>query len=298
MPRRSYSIKFRNKGLIFFAGALALSFLSFPAAAKIYKWTDDTGNIHYTDSPLEIPRKYRDKDKIETVKEGPADPTDPVIINRPGIAGRVVKVPRVDVNGGFFAEVLLNGKVKASLLVDTGASMVTLSEKIGEQLGFKSYANMPKIPFNTAGGQVMAPLLILRSVKVGSAKAVDVEANINPHLGGLGDGLLGMTFLGEYKGEVDKGASVMSLSPLFKRGETLWEGKNAEWWKTRLGGYSKQAWNYDRGASFYRKDDPVKSRGLEKLSDFYQKLYDNTKNRAVRVGVPEENIPPPLRHGK
>ncbi len=156
---------------------------------------------------------------------------------------------------------------------------------------------MPKIPFSTAGGKVMAPLLTLRSVKVGSAKVRDVEANINPHMGAM-DGLLGMTFLGEYKVEVDKKSSIMTLSPLYNRGETLWAGRNADWWKTRLGEYSKQAWNYGRGESFYKKDDPAKSRGLGRLADYYQKLYDNLKERAVRANVPDGHIPPPLRHDK
>lgn len=277
---------------------MTLSFLSFPAAAKIYKWKDDAGKIHFTDSPLKIPKKYRDKDKTEIVKGAPPDPTDPVNlnINRAGIASRVVEVPLINQNDSFYAEVILNGKVKASLLVDTGANQIVLSEKIGKKLGFNSFANMPKVIARTAGGDVESYLLVLRSVKVGSAKALDVEASIIPHVVGFGDGLLGMTFLGEYKVEVDKKASLMRLSPPYQRGETLWEGKNAEWWKTRLAGYSKHAWNYGRAASFYRKDDPVKSRGLAKLSDFYQNLYDNTKKRAVRAGVPEGNIPPPLRH--
>jgi len=94
MPNRSYSIKVVHLGFILFAGWLALSFLPFPADAQIYKWTDETGKAHYTDSPAKIPRKYRAKDKgTETIKAGPAEPTNPVRINLPEIKGRVIKVP-------------------------------------------------------------------------------------------------------------------------------------------------------------------------------------------------------------
>ena len=295
MPKQFYLTKSHYAPALV-AGLLALSILALPVSAKIYKWKDDNGKTHYTDSPAKIPKKFRGKDKgTVTIKEGPRDPTDPVIINLPRVTGRVIEVPLVEVNGSFFAEVLLNGKVKASLLVDTGASMVVLSQKIGKQLGYKSYGNMPKIPFNTAGGSVMSPLLTLRTMKVGGAKMRDVEASINQHMGAM-DGLLGMTFLGEYKVEMDKKASKLTLSPLYKRGEQLWEGKNADWWKDRLGGYSKKAWNNGRGAGHYKKSDPAQYRRYKKLADYYQDLYATYKARAVRAGVPKQHIPPPLLH--
>ena len=88
-------------------GLLALSILSLPASAKIYKWKDENGKTHYTDSPAKIPKKYRSKDKgTETIKTGPRDPTDPVVIDLPGVTGRVIQVPLLDVNGSFFAEEL------------------------------------------------------------------------------------------------------------------------------------------------------------------------------------------------
>ncbi|MGV7220421.1 MAG: TIGR02281 family clan AA aspartic protease [Nitrospinales bacterium] len=296
MPNQLCSIKNKNFWLIPFLVLLTVAFIVTPVASKIYKWKDETGKTYYTDSPAKIPKKYRDNDKrIETVREGPVDATNPVRINLTGNAGRVIEVPLIDTNGSFYAEVNLNGKVKASLLVDTGASIVTLSQKIVKLLGYNSYSNLPKIPFSTAGGTVMSPLVTIKSMNVGGAKLRDVEANINPHMGEL-DGLLGMTFLGEYKVEVDKKASVMRLKPLHDRGDALWDGKNADWWKTRLTDYSKKAWQSNRGASYFKKDNPKKSREMKRLSDYYQKLYDNLNNRAKRAGLPAEHIPPPLRH--
>jgi clan AA aspartic protease (TIGR02281 family) len=295
MPNQLCLIKKNKLKLNLLVGFIALSFIAIPVSAKIYKWKDESGKTHYTDSPSKIPKKYRESEKgIETVKEGPRESSNPVRIKLPGISGRVIKVPLVDSNGSFFADVLLNGKVKASLLVDTGASIVTLSEKIGKMLGYRSFASMPKIPFSTAGGTVMSPLVTLRNMQVGGAKLRDVEANINPHMGEL-DGLLGMTFLGEYKVEVDKNASIMTLRPLSSRGETLWDGRNADWWKTKLTDYSKKAWNSSRGASYFKKDNPKKSREHKRLSDYYQGLYDSLHDRAVRAGVPAEHIPPSLR---
>jgi hypothetical protein len=37
------------------------------ATAKVYKWKDDSGKTHYTDSPNKIPQKYRNKNKTDTI---------------------------------------------------------------------------------------------------------------------------------------------------------------------------------------------------------------------------------------
>jgi len=41
--------------------------LSFPVAAKLYKWVDDNGTTHYGET---VPPEYADKDRVELNKEG------------------------------------------------------------------------------------------------------------------------------------------------------------------------------------------------------------------------------------
>jgi clan AA aspartic protease (TIGR02281 family) len=295
MQNRLCSIKNTKCWFFLIIGLFTVTFIANPVSAKIYKWKNEAGKTHYTDSPAKIPLQYRSKDKgTETVKEGPPDASNPVRIKLPDAVGRVIKIPLINDNNSFYAEVILNGRVKANLIVDTGASQIALSPKIAKLLGINSYANMPKVKTSTAGGIVPAHLLTLNSVQVGGAKARDVEAHIGHHMGEL-DGLLGMTFLGEFKVEVDRKASIMKLSSLNKRGEQVWSGKNAEWWKTRLGRYSKDAKGYSHNASYF-KDNPVKSRENKRLSDYYHNLYNRLKDRAVRAGVPSQHIPPALRH--
>ncbi|MGV7222354.1 MAG: DUF4124 domain-containing protein [Nitrospinales bacterium] len=42
-----------------------LSFNTTPSYAGVYKWVDETGKTHYTDSPAKIPREYRDKKSVK-----------------------------------------------------------------------------------------------------------------------------------------------------------------------------------------------------------------------------------------
>ncbi len=45
---------------------------SFPAHAKIYKWVDENGKVHFTDDPTRLPQK--ENSKIETIRELPPLP--------------------------------------------------------------------------------------------------------------------------------------------------------------------------------------------------------------------------------
>ena len=53
--------------------ALLWLFQATTAEAKIYKWRDDSGKLHFTDNASKIPKKYRDK--MEKFKGAPPPPT-------------------------------------------------------------------------------------------------------------------------------------------------------------------------------------------------------------------------------
>jgi len=94
-------------------------------------------------------------------------------------------------------DAVLNGKVTVSMLVDTGASLVVVSESIAKKLGIEDTSGMPEIPVVLADGRVTTAIpFTLNSVEVGSSKARDVEAAISKRPPGSDiDGLLGMSYL-------------------------------------------------------------------------------------------------------
>ena len=183
-------------------GVLVFLVLASPTHSAIYKWKDEKGKIHFTDSLSKIHPQYRKKGELkdlkgDTVKSSPAT----------SLASKKGKIHVIKANQGhgdhYIVEVLLNGSVKANLIVDTGATMVVLSERIGRQLGIHRNSDLPTIGMSTAGGKVEAPLFVLDSLKLGSAEVLNVETTTNPHMGDM-DGLLGMAFIGEFKVEMDR----------------------------------------------------------------------------------------------
>lgn len=106
---------------------------------------------------------------------------------------------------------LLNGKVRANLIVDTGASLVCMSEKIANKLGIdtdKSLFTMTVLLADGSQGKAMP--LILKSVKVGDLEVQYVRAAVLNDVGGE-DGLLGMSFLENFKVSIDSKEKTLIL---------------------------------------------------------------------------------------
>jgi aspartyl protease family protein len=103
-------------------------------------------------------------------------------------SGAEVRLER-DISGHYRAEAFING-VKTNVMVDTGATDVSISRRFAEQLGIQSIA---AIRTQTANGETVSYMTRLKSVKLGGIEANDVAATIVNDLGE--DMLLGMSFL-------------------------------------------------------------------------------------------------------
>ena len=103
---------------------------------------------------------------------------------------------------------LLNDKVSAMLVVDTGASIVVLARRVGEGLGVDlSDTKKDIVTMQLAGGRkVDAKMIVLKSVRIEDVEVKDVLAGILlEEAQGMGfrDGLLGMTFLSQFNVKID-----------------------------------------------------------------------------------------------
>ena len=115
-----------------------------------------------------------------------------------GQSGTEVRLER-DLSGHYRAEAFING-VKTSILVDTGATDVSISRKFAGQLGIQSIAATRT---QTANGETVAYMTRLKSVKLGGIEANDVATTIVNDLGE--DMLLGMSFLNRMDVRLNKG---------------------------------------------------------------------------------------------
>jgi clan AA aspartic protease (TIGR02281 family) len=108
----------------------------------------------------------------------------------------------------------INGKLSRSLVVDSGAAVVTLTWDLAQELGLKPGAKDQPIELRTADGKkINARLMVLESVRVGQFTAENVQCAVLPK-SMPGDNLLGGTFLRNFVYRMDLGAGELHLSEI------------------------------------------------------------------------------------
>jgi len=123
---------------------------------------------------------------VETNKRNPNQRVQTIVLE----GGKKEVVLQSSTHGHYIATGKINNK-NVTFLVDTGASYVSVPERVAKMLGLKKGA--PLI-VTTASGEVTVYATILNSVSIGDITLHNIKADINPHMRS-NEILLGMSFL-------------------------------------------------------------------------------------------------------
>ncbi len=119
---------------------------------------------------------------------------------------------------GMAINALLNKKIKVSLILDTGASLVVIRKDIAKKLGINLDSVKPDSEMIVADGRkIKTKHIILDSVKVENAEAQNIDTVImldDAADTGFADGLLGMSFLKQFNFKVDQKEKKLILEKL------------------------------------------------------------------------------------
>ena len=125
-----------------------------------------------------------------------------------------VSLARDPESRNILVDSLVNDNVKATLVLDTGASIVVLTKQKGEELGLDLSPDKNRATLQLAGNhRAMAKMVMLKSVRINDIEVKDVLAGVLLEDPGIGfrDGLLGMTFLNRFNLKIDLKNMKMSL---------------------------------------------------------------------------------------
>lgn len=114
--------------------------------------------------------------------------------------------------GNFWVNVAVNGKPVERMVVDSGASSISLSAALARKLGVEPKSSDPDITVGLADGRrIPAKLIKLESVRVGRFTAEDVECVVLGQEATEAPPLLGMSFLGQFKFELDAAQAQLKM---------------------------------------------------------------------------------------
>lgn len=113
-----------------------------------------------------------------------------------------------DRGGHYRARVEIQGR-RIPMLVDTGATLVALSEEDAHAVGVFPMPSDYTVRLSTANGEARGAAVMLREVRIDNIVARDVQAVVLPR-GLMGQSLLGMSFLRKLRGfEIAEGRLVL-----------------------------------------------------------------------------------------
>ena len=111
---------------------------------------------------------------------------------------------------GYFAKVKFDDTTEGVFIVDTGATLISISAEFASRINHNTTGKFIKA--QTANGIVSRELSRVRKVSVGQASTEGLLIGISPNGYGEGiDGLLGMNFLSRFKVEFDPGSNTMTI---------------------------------------------------------------------------------------
>ena len=116
-------------------------------------------------------------------------------------------------NNRLVVEVTFNGTLTRDMVLDSGASIVSLTADLAKQLNMVPTEKDQTIHIVMADGkQVDAKLMTLKSVRVGQFTVVDVECAVLPASLVAAEPLLGMTYLNNFVFKIDPKAKELHLA--------------------------------------------------------------------------------------
>jgi len=179
-----------------------------PAArADIYRWVDERGNVHYSDSIDSVPERVRQRATRPQYQSSPpaSEPAATTTLGTTVIA--------FDPGRRIYVTARVNGQASARLMLDTGADRTVIAPRALSAAGVPLRSGGVSGRIQGATGSTDVQAYEVESIQVGNARVgrlLVVSYDIND---ADSDGLLGRDFLDHFTLTIDNAAGQVTLEP-------------------------------------------------------------------------------------
>lgn len=184
-----------------------------PAWAQIYRWTDERGEVRFSQGIQSVPPQFRGGAVAVGAANSPA-PSAPSSSDTPSEAASS-GVARIQFTPGrpILVNARINGSGSTQLILDTGAQATVISPSALAALGV-SYRNAARGAIRGVTGETSVLAVRVESIEVEGARVGPLM--VVSHDAGLGtgtDGLLGRDFLDQFVVTIDSNSRLVTLTP-------------------------------------------------------------------------------------
>jgi hypothetical protein len=189
-----------------------------PASAQIYRWTDERGEVRFSQGIQSVPPQFRGNAVMMGAPSAPAAPTpaSPAPATpEPAASSPAAGVARIPFTPGqpIVVSARINGGGNTQLILDTGAQGTLISPTALAALGI-SYRNAVRGSIKGVTGDANVLAVRIESIEVEGARVGPLMVvSHDPGLGSGRDGLLGRDFLDNFIVTIDSAARVVTLTP-------------------------------------------------------------------------------------
>ncbi len=207
----------KRLGTVLLLAGLALGGLlpgaTTPVSAQIYRWTDERGEVRYSQGINSVPPQFRGG---AVMMSAPSQAPDPAPADPgPSAGGISAGAARIPFTPGqpIVVNARINGGGTAQLILDTGAQGTVISPTTLAALGV-SYRNAVRGSIKGVTGDASVLAVRIDSIEVEGARYGPLL--VVSHDAGLGtgrDGLLGRDFLDNFIITIDSASRLVTLTP-------------------------------------------------------------------------------------
>ena len=278
---------------------LSLSITSI-ATGKIYRWVDENGRLHFSDSPRNIPEEKRGASKeyklnssslTITSESGnsPASEKSTSPTKKPAPEG-TISIPYTAKEGSanrIIIDISFNGSRPVPIMVDTGSPGLIITSSLASDLGlFDQDGSQLLVLISGIGGRQIAARTIIDKLAIGGITEKFVPAHIVPDMSDAYQGLIGMDILSSYTLTIDS-INKRLIAKAVPQVKDLPGGRSQAWWQTtfREFGYYSNLWK-DQAELIGKTDSPyyrLATSEVERLKSFIQHQQNESQNLYNRL---------------